>query len=301
MRSLLPTDGYFDPLAVRASIKMENYSEMPIRSIASIVKRIQRGFWRIIDDEPTRECFRIPESEYRRDERGDELEVGLLAKRTGEQKKIQTPVEIAEGRTHNDANKWRFHYGDELVRKLSPDVRAEHRDFLSACRTLNDRGRKMAYSLAVAFDALNSGTKKYPGSLAERVKGSQAYTRLLRYEDTKETQLVLFDHRCRPIHSQESDPRHVIMFTGTKFWAVTRGIYGGGTVHGVYSAHSREFDASLHRDRDCMTIHWISKCDEHGHRLAIVTFVHCMLEPEDVTWFDVHVGDLAIDPALYKL
>jgi hypothetical protein len=132
------------------------------------------------------------------------------------------------------------------------------------------------------------------------MKASKAYTRLLRYEDTKETQLVLFDHKRSPIHSQESDPRHVLMFAGTKFWAVTRGAFGTGTIHGVYSKRS-SFDASLHRDRDCMTVHWISRSDAEGHRLAIVTFVHCALYPEDVEWFARHVDCLTIDPLLYEL
>lgn len=294
-------DRYFDPESVRASIIAENYSEMPVRSIASLVRRIQGGLWRIIDRSPWRDSFFIPPGEYAHDERGDELEVGLLAKRTGEQKAAPSPTEIAEGRTHYDGNKWRFHYGDELNSKLPGELRAQYRDFLSACRLLNDRGRYMAFRLAEAFDAANTGTKKYPGSLAERMKEGRAYTRVLRYEDTKETRLVLFDHRKAPIHSKESDPRHVIMFTGTKFWAVTRGLFGTGTIHGVYSEESAAFDASLHRDRDCMTIHWISKCDEEGNRLAVVTFVHCALYPEDIEWFEAHIGDLAIDAASYRL
>lgn len=301
MTSHKSTDRYFDPESVRASIISENYSEMPVRSIASLVGRIQGGLWRIIDRSPWRNSFFIAPDEYARDERGDELEVGLLAKRTGGAKAAPSPTEIAEGRTHYDSNKWRFHYGDELAAKLPCDLRAQYRDFLGACRILNDRGRYMATRLAEAFDAVNSGKVRYPGSLAERMKGSRAYTRILRYEDTKETQLVLFDHRKAPICSKESDPRHVLMFTGTKFWAVTRGMYGTGTVHGVYSKQSAAFDASLHRDRDCITIHWISRSDGEGNRLAIVTFVHCTLYPEDIEWFDAHIGDLAIDTASYRL
>lgn len=298
MKSKIPTDGYFDPLAVRTSIISENYSEMPIRSIASLVGRIQNGLWHIIDNEPRRDSFFIPQEEYARDERGDELEVGLLAKRVGGAKIAPTPTEIAEGRTHYDSNKWRFHYGDDLLCKLPREILTDYRDFLGACRVLNHRGRQMAIGLAEAFDAANKRIPRYPGSLAERMKSSKAYTRVLRYEDTKETQLVLFDHRRSPIHSRESDPRHVLMFAGTKFWAVTRGEFGAGTIHGVYSKQSR-FDASLHRDRDCVTIHWISKSDSEGHRLAIVTFVHCALYPEDVEWFAKHISSLTIDPKLY--
>lgn len=301
MKSQKLTDSYFDPISVRASIISENYSEMPVRSIASLVRRIQRGFWRIIDHEPRRDRFGIPEGEYEHDERGEELEVGLLPKRTGGSKAALSAVEIAEGRTQNDMNKWRFHYGDDLLLKLPPELLTDYYDFFGACQVLNERGREKAIRLAEAFDEMNDGVERYPGSLAERMKAGKAYTRLLRYEDTKETKLVLFDHQSRPVHSQESDPRHVLMFVGTKFWAVTRGMYGTGTIHGVYSKQSAHFDASLHRDRDCITIHWISESDESGHRLAIVTFVHCALYPEDVAWFNAHICDLAIDRASYRL
>jgi hypothetical protein len=300
MTSQKSTDRYFDPPAVCASIISENYSEMPVRSIASLVDRIQRGLWYIIDKEPRRDRFFISPEIYVRDERGDELEVGLLIKRTGGAKTAPSPTEIAEGRTYYDGNKWRFHYGDELLCKLPREILIEYRDFLGACRVLNNRGRHMAIRLAEAFDVTNKRMPQYPGLLAERMKASKAYTRLLRYEDTKETQLVLFDHKRSPIHSQESDPRHVLMFAGTKFWAVTRGVFGTGTIHGVHSKQSW-FDASLHRDRDCMTVHWISRSDTVGHRLAIVTFVHCTLYPEDVEWFARHIDCLEIDPLLYRL
>ena len=67
MSSKTLTDHYFDPESVRASIIRENYSEMPIRSIASIVERIRSGFWHILDEDPRRDTFFIPESDYKRD------------------------------------------------------------------------------------------------------------------------------------------------------------------------------------------------------------------------------------------
>lgn len=301
MSSKTLTDKWFDPESVCASIIRENYSEMPIRSIASIVERIRSGFWRIIDDDPRRHVFFIPESEYDRDERGDEFEIGLLVKRTGESKRELSPLEVVEGRTHNDSKKWRFHYGDELLERLPADVLSDYADFLRACKILNDRGREKALRLAESFDAVNRGAKSFPGSLTERMRNGRTLTRLLRYEDTKETNLVLFDHKCQAILSQESDPRHILMFPGTKFWGVTRGHYGTGTVHGVYSKKNAQFDASLHHDRSCMTLHWISKSDTNGHRFAVVTFVHCELYPEDVEWFDAHIHDLKIDRAAYCL
>ena len=301
MSKQIKLDPYFDADSVRASFILENYSEMPIRSIQHLVLRIQHGFWRIIDDEPRRDLFFIPEIEYERDERGDEFEIGLLPKRTGESKTALSPLEVVECRTHNDSKKWRFHYGSKLSRKLPRAIFNDYRDFFGACKILNDRGKEMAIRLAQAFDEANKGEKFFPGSLVTRIKEGIALTRLLRYEDTTETKLVLFDHKCRPICAAESDSRHVLMFPGTKFWGVTRGLYGTGTVHGVFSRHNEKFDASLHHDRSCMTIHWISKNEQSGKRFAVVTFVHCVLYPEDVEWFDANINELKIDRALYVL
>ena len=294
------TGKYFDPLSVRASIIADNYSEMPVRSIAARVERIKEYFWRIIDNEPRRELFHIPKDCYEYDERREPNEVGLLEKRSGEKKTTLTPLEILEGRTHSDVNKWLFHYGDDLMNRLPADILTDYRGFFSVCRSLNDQAKEMAVQLAVAFDNRKRGSKSYPGSLAKRMQAGKAYTRLLRYEDTKFTRLVLFDHEKHAIHGSESDPRRVLMFPGTKFWAVTRGHFGTGTVHGVFSSESAKFDASLHRDRDCVTVHWISRCDPNGQRFAVVTFVHCELYPEDVEWFDAHIHDLKIDRGTYQ-
>ncbi len=294
------TSNYFDPLSVRASIIADNYSEMPVRSIAARVKHIQDYFWRIIDDEPRRELFYIPKHLYEYDERREPNEVGLLEKRIGEKKSTLTPLEILEGRTYSDVNKWLFHYGDDLMHRLPPDILTDYLRFFSVCRSLNDQAKEMAVRLAEAFDACKHGTKTYPGSLRARIQAGKAYTRLLRYEDTKFTRLVLFDHEKHAVHGSESDPRRVLMFLGTKFWAVTRGHFGTGTVHGVFSSESAKFDASLHRDRDCVTVHWMSKCNPNGQRFAVVTFVHCELYPEDVAWFDAHIHDLKIDHGAYR-
>src|SRR4051812_29360371 len=108
---------YFDPAVVRSGITRENYSEVKIRSIGPLVELIRLRFSEIIDNEPRRDLFFIPEADYPRDERGDEFEIGLLAKRTGESKGALSPLEVVEGRTRNDTKKWRFHYGEGMVQR----------------------------------------------------------------------------------------------------------------------------------------------------------------------------------------
>ncbi len=295
---------YIDPNSIALEIVSKNYSEVAWPpGIARVAERCRKGFWQLLDQEPHQEPFRIPPAEYQYDERGDELEIGLLPKCTGESKKILTPLEIAEGRTHSDGNKWRFHFSDELPLRLSgnPELLARYQDFFAACRLFNNRAHMIATSVAQAFDAYNRFPNEYPGSLVKRVQRGRAVTRLLRYEESKGSKLVVFDHSGKPTYTNESDPRRILVFPGTKFWGVTRGIHGTGTVHGVYDPRSTHFDATLHHDRDCFTVHWLSKPEADNYRFAIVTFVHCALKPEDVAFMNKNMAALAIDPTQYAL
>jgi hypothetical protein len=76
---------YLDPMSVRLSIITENYSELPWRSIRAQAACVQRDFWKILDNEARQDLFCIPEETYEKDERGDELEIGLLKKGRVEQ------------------------------------------------------------------------------------------------------------------------------------------------------------------------------------------------------------------------
>ncbi len=294
---------YFDPLSVRASIIHENWSQTPSRSFAHLVRRIQNGFARILDDESQHAPFLISEALYERDENGEEYEVGLLPKRTGGVKRVLTPTEAIEGRKSYDTNKWRFHYGDDLLPHLAgqTEVLRAHRDFLSACRIMNNRGAYLATQLARAFDQCG-----YPGNLEAKFAKGKAFTRVLRYEQpqgnapdaglhrdrsaltfhwySSHSGLVLFNQAGNPMQGNETDPRAVMTFPGTKFWAMTRGRYGKGTIHGVRD-NRRDLQAAT----------------TNQARYAIVTFVHSMLDPDDVLFMREHLPELRIDQGAYRI
>lgn len=303
MKHTVMLDRYFDPPSVRASIIHDNWSQTPCRSNAHLVGRIQRGFARLLDEEPNRDLFLIPEERYERDENGEEYEVGLLPKRTGGLKRTLTPTEMVEGRTSYDSNKWRFHYGDDLLRHLAefPELLHKHRDFLSACRILNNRAAHLAKSLARAFD--QSGR---PGNLEAKFASGKSFTRVLRYEQpvagapdaglhrdrsaltfhwySSHPGLVLFNHAGNSMSGSETDPRTIIAFPGTKFWAMTRGEYGSGTIHGVRDVrHQSESERTL------------------VQRYAIVTFVHPTLDAEDVAFMREHIAALHIDQRAFHI
>jgi hypothetical protein len=189
-------------------------------------------------------------------------------------------------------------------------IRDYHR-FLSSCALFNERAYQIALSVARAFDAVNSRGRSvhgsYPGSLEERIAKSKTITRLLRYEQVLGTApdaslhrdrscltihwlsshpgLTLFDRFGQAIRVNETDPRRILVFPGTKFWGVTRGLYGSGTLHGV-------------RDKRCSSPMPQGANEE---RFAIVSFVHCALTPDDVAWMDAHLHELAIDRTRYTI
>jgi hypothetical protein len=164
--------------------------------------------------------------------------------------------------------------------------------------------QKIALLVARAFDTCNAPSHdipgRYPGSLEERIANSKTITRLLRYEQAVSTApdaslhrdrscftihwlsshpgLILFDRFGQAIRVNETDPRCILVFPGTKFWGVTRGLYGSGTLHGV-------------RDKRCSS----PPQSANEERFAIVSFVHCALTPPDVAWMDAHLHELAID------
>lgn len=303
---------YLDPLSVRISIITENYSELPWRSFEAEASRVQQDFWKLLDHELRRDMFCVPEEKYEKDERGEELEIGLLQKRTGGAKTMLTPQEIAEGRFGYDSNKYRFHFARDLLSVLSDEkeLMRDYRRFLSGCALFNERAQQIALLVARAFDACNSSGRtvvgSYPGSLEERIAKSKTITRLLRYEQTEgavpdaslhrdrscftihwlssHPGLTLFDHAGHAVSANETDPRRILVFPGTKFWGVTRGLYGSGTLHGV-------------RDRRRTQ----SSQNAHEQRFAIVSFVHCALTPEDVAWMEAHLHELKIDRARYAI
>jgi hypothetical protein len=184
------------------------------------------------------------------------------------------------------------------------------RNFLSGCALFNDMAQRIALLVARAFDACNTprhaAAECYPGSLEERIKQSKTITRLLRYEQvvgaapdallhrdrscftihwlSSHPGLVLFDRFEQSVKVNETDPRRILVFPGTKFWGVTRGLYGFGALHGVRDPR---------RSRESQ--------NANEQRFAIVSFVHCALTPEDVAWMDAHFHELTIDRTRYFL
>jgi hypothetical protein len=299
-------------MSVRLSIITENYSELPWRSIRAQAACVQRDFWKILDNEARQDLFCIPEETYEKDERGDELEIGLLKKRTGGTKSELTLLEIAEGRLAYDSNKYRFHFAHDLLLALKHEKALLHdyRSFLSNCALFNERAQEIARLIARAFDECNDRRRTtsvcYPDSLEERIIKSKTITRLLRYEQafgvtpdaslhrdrscftihwlSSHPGLTLFDHSGQVVHVHETDPRRILVFPGTKFWGVTRGLYGSGALHGV-----RDKRRSL-----------VSQ-QVNDQRFAIVSFVHCALTPDDVAWMNTHLHTLTIERTHYVL
>ena len=215
MGSDLVLSRYLDPGSVRVSILADNYSELPWPSMRGEAVKVEQGFDRIIDSDDGRAHFVIPEQLYEHDERGEELEIGFLKKRTGGTKTDLTPLEIAEGRTRYDGNKYRFHFGQDLLDHLGPEkqLRHEYRIFLSACARFNAAAYNIALRLGAEFDRYNAGDLHrrghYSGSLFQRLKGGKAFTRLLRYEQLEGVSPDAALHRdrsCFTIHWLSSHP-----------------------------------------------------------------------------------------------
>jgi hypothetical protein len=306
MRSDAVIAKYLDPLSSRLSIIVDHYSELPWRSVETQAARVQRDFWKMLDQDARRDLFYIPEEAYTRDERGEELEIGLLKKRTGGSKATLTPLEIAEGRLGYDSNKYRFHFANDLLSALRNEkvLLRDYKSFLSGCALFNEMAQNIALRVARAFDACNAPSYAnrvcYPGSLEERITKSKTITRLLRYEHaagaapdaslhrdrscftihwlSSHPGLILFDRFEQSIRVNETDPRRILIFPGTKFWGATRGLHGSGTLHGV-----RDPRRSLGSQQ------------VNEQRFAVVSFVHCALSIDDVAWMDAHIHDLTID------
>lgn len=288
----------------------DGFCEIAWPSVRSLTDRVKRGYWRLLDRDNLRHHFEIPSHEYDHDELGNPLEIGLLDKRKGAEKKELTPLEIAEGRKHYDANKCVFHYNEDLLSRLRKQrgLVEESSDIFGPCAQLNIDASHIARAIGALFDEKNAQkrTGHYPGSFAESIVDSLATTRLLRYERPKgkvpdasphrdrcaitvhwissHPGLGLFAPDGRLLTANETDPEKILIFPGQKFWGATRGIYGTGTLHGVLDRRRME-----------------GKRTSRSYRFVAVTFVHSKLDPETVAWMTANWNDLRIDPDDYKL
>ncbi len=293
------------------SIALKGFCEIPWRNISADARRIRQGFWSLLDDDPRRDIFQVPESYYPHDELDEEMEFGLLEKRIGTIKAQLTELERVEGRTTHDGNKWRFHFNYELLDYLYRHnaLPGDYSEFFGACTTLNMAAFHIARALAALYDEANSNSEHgdgWSGSLLSRVEKSHAVTRLLRYESITGTKpdatphrdrsaftvhwlsshpgLTLFNEKRERFRVNETSPTNILIFPAKKFWGITRGRHGTGTLHGVFDE----------RRRDVAQV-------SSEHRFAIVSFVHAILYPEDAAWMRSNIGELQLDPANYRL
>jgi hypothetical protein len=258
-------------------------------------------FTHILDDPDARRIFTIPEAQYQRDELGEPYELGILPKKSGEEKSPDKMgfFDKATRRTVDDPLKDRFHYAARLLHLLRPEDRTKYASFMSALDELSKSALSIVRQIAEEFDrvkAQHSRYKSYPGSLTERMYGAVAITRLLRYGKafakvhrdrdgfsvhhySSHSGLYLFDKKKKAHGIEETSPYSRSVFTGEKFWAATRGLFGTAVPHGV--------EASA----------YIPPIP----RFAIVTFIHIALTPADVKWLSEHVKEIEIDASLFKM
>ena len=294
-------------------IRSHGFGTLPVEDMSLQLEIIRRGLWRILDDKTgaMQKAFSIDPSHYQLDEFGEPYEIGILPKKEGRVKEGATLgfFDKAAGRTRDDPRKERFHYMTRLPMFLSQETRLEHDDFLKALRTINLQARRIALEVAREMDRVNrmfpEGHQSiYPRDLFPLVRRSSIITRLVRYHHVKGLASDAQVHRDRALLSvqefsnvpglclftregkvqagNETDPASIIVFTGEKFWAVTRGVFGTGVPHGVYDLR-REGEAPVEEER-----------------FAVVSFVHIPLIQKDVSWLTSRISELKIDQEKYK-
>jgi len=192
--------------------------------------------------------------------------------------------------------KWFFYYLDrgETMRNLFK-TDAPIIFFEKFLRTLNDTcaaARAVVQLWADEFD------RKHPlaspsGALGPRVNTGKCVTRVLRYLPRAETAddatvhidrsactvhwkstrqgLRIFDPNREVHEAKETADDTIAIFPGKKFAAVTRGVFGFGTPHGV-KEHARIVPGA-------------------EDRFALVSFVHIPLSINDVAWYLAHQNE----------
>lgn len=301
-------------LLAAAAIRAQGFASLPVRDMSDRLAVIRRGLWRILNDESgaMQRAFTIDPSRYERDELDEPLEIGILKKKKGrvKQGKELGFFDRAAGRQKDDPNKERFHYAPSLLALISEETRSAHAKFLTALSDINTEAHNIALVFASEMDRVNGMLPRehlstYVGSFVERITSSCTITRLVRYRhvagrvsDAKvhrdrdflsvhhysnASGLCFFDKKDDRIEvDNEVDPSSVSIFTGEKFWAVTRGVFGTGALHGVFDR--RRAQESL--------------LDEE--RFAVVSFIHVPLETRDLLWLRAHLDEIHIDQGRFQ-
>lgn len=264
------------------------------------------GFEVLLNTPWLRQLFTIPENQWKRDELGEPYEIGLLDKKRGELKESDTEgfFDKAAGRKYNDVNKERFHYSDDLLNYLPNNYQS---GFLTGVKSLNNTARLVVERLFNAFmrDYQFISAIESPETLIDRCEHMMVTTRLIRYGAVSGTALDAQVHRDRctitvhhwsnhaglrvfdrqqiPHLTDETDPASVTVFTGEKFWGMTRGVFGTGVPHGVLD------------ERRIQNVH------NETPRFVAVSFVHVPLTLGDCAWMKAHLADIKIDQSLYEM
>ena len=143
------------------------------------------------------------------------------------------------------------------------------------------------------------------GTLSERLSSTQVITRLIRYEDiagvlpdaqvhrdralftfhhyASAIGLCLFDKKKQPHHVEEMNPRSLTIFTGEKFWGITRGVFGTGVSHGAIDQRR------------------VAGIRVKKRRFVIVTFVHALLTKEDEAWIRSNISKIRLNQKHYVI
>lgn len=194
-----------------------------------------------------------------------------------------------EHRTDGE-RKWYFHHVlDRAPWNTTTPVYARYAAFITALETITRYNRDIAIRVA-------SDTDEYLGSaasLADAIARSWAVTRVLYYEPEQDAArpdatlhidrdtltvhayashqgLVVIDSEGRRRRVDETNPDTTLVFPGKKFGGFYAGRYGLGTVHGVHDPRRTAGQAPREA------------------RIALVTFVHSTLTPDQAGWIISH-------------
>lgn len=258
----------------RKSLRLDGYTDIAVNAIdaAHDYERVRLGMERITDDVSLHEAF--PWRTFELDAYGKmyRQEVGL------------SPPDASK-----DDRKFRFQFTPEMVPDVPPDALdvPEVRRMLQALGRIEARACTIAHAALESYDTENTGGREYRGSLAALLHGGRCITRVLRYRDRTDAAPDAKPHIDRSlltVHNwsshpglrvltphgnvrmvRETSPKSVTLFGGEKLFALSRGVLGFGTPHGV---------------RDERRVHGTRSED----RYAIVSFVHPITRLCDANW-----------------
>jgi len=267
---------YLQQHSADAVLKRNGFIEVPAGKdyLLPRITAIREGMTRMTDDPQGRDKF--PWKNIVIDAYGERYpqEVGL--KHT-----VEDEVE----------RKFTFHYQPEITRMLPAALVREYMSFFNALYDLNMWSRNIALSVASCFDAANErrdGGPKYQGSLTQKILAGRRVIRVLRYrqkQDAEPDATVHVDRSCFTVHAwsshrglrmftpqgescpvEETSFSTAAVFMGEKFVALTRGIFGLGTPHGVYDERR------------------LAGARSNEDRFAVVCFVHPQTHQDDAQW-----------------